>query len=69
VEFQKRYADSPEEKTIEDLHRFWSARYNIKQLTNVVKRMVDAGHRYKNIDKELGDGSFLVLGKDLSETT
>jgi hypothetical protein len=31
--------------------------------------MIDAGHRYKNIEKALGAGSILVLGKDIAETT
>lgn len=30
--------------------------------------MENAGHRYKNIDRALGTGSYLLLGREVAET-
>jgi hypothetical protein len=46
-----------------------SSKYKRPKLTKVVKAMFDMGSRYKNIEKRLGEGSWLVLGKVNGETT
>lgn len=69
MDFQKAYGSSPIEEIAGDLHPFWSRYHDIKELISTVTLMIDAGSRYKNIDRVLGKGSYLVLGKDFAETT
>ena len=57
------------EHTVSTLQLAWSSKYKSRDLTKVVKATFDVGSRYKNIEKRLGDGSWLVLGKVNPETT
>ena len=49
------------------LKPFWS-QYTHEKLVSEIQAMIVAGSRYRNIDKALGTGSFLVLGKEISES-
>jgi hypothetical protein len=69
VEFRSKYDHASEEETAAVLYQSWSFQYNLEDLSKQVHWMVNAGGRYINIEKSLGTGSFLVLGKDISETT
>jgi len=42
---------------------------NFEDTRDTVNHMIDAGSRYKNIERVLGVGVILALGKDISETT
>lgn len=68
LEFRARYKCSSVEETAAAIHPFWSINYSLEYLTDTLHSMIDDGHRYKNIEKALGAGSILVLGKDISET-
>jgi hypothetical protein len=35
---------------------------------NTMKEMLDAGSRYNNLEKALGEGVVFILGKDISES-
>lgn len=50
------------------LHRVWSSKLKPEELVKVVRAMLTAGSQYKNIEKTLGPGSWLVLGKVIPET-
>jgi hypothetical protein len=51
------------------LHPAWSSTYNkLEDFAGVVNAMFNAGSHYKNIEKTLGPGSWLVLGKVIPET-
>lgn len=41
---------------------------NFEVTRDTVNHMIDAGSRYKNIEKALGVGVILALGKDISES-
>jgi len=55
-------------KTAEILHRLDATNYKYDQVEETVKEMLDAGSRYKNLEKSLGLGIVFVLGKDLAES-
>jgi hypothetical protein len=38
------------------------------ELIETVDSMIEAGYRYKNIEKALGPGSALLLGKEIVES-
>ncbi len=69
MDFRKQYDSSPVEKIVGDLYPFWSNYHEHKELISTVSLMINAGSRYKNIDRVLGNGSYFVLGKDFAETT
>lgn len=69
VEFRSKYPHALEEESAAVLHHSWSFQYTLEELSKKVHWMVDAGSRYMNIEKSLGPGAFLVLGKEMSETT
>jgi hypothetical protein len=50
------------------LYPAWSSTYKFEDFAGVVASMFNAGSRYKNIEKTLGPGSWLVLGKVIPET-
>ncbi len=50
------------ESIAEEVYVHWSAQYDRKKLVSKVKAIIDDGFRYKKIDREIGDGGFLVLG-------
>jgi hypothetical protein len=66
-ELRSRKVCSPED-TVSILHPVLSSNFKFEELMGVVKAMFSAGSRYKNIDKKLGTGSWLVLGKVIPET-
>ena len=69
MEFRSKYDHASDEETAAILHQSWSFQYTTEELSAKVKWMVNAGGRYKNFEMSLGIGSFLVLGKEISETT
>lgn len=42
---------------------------NPQSARDVLDAMIDAGHRYSNLEKHLGQGVAFVLGKTVSETS
>jgi hypothetical protein len=50
------------------LHPVWSSRYKFEDFMGFVNSMFNAGSHYKNIEKTLGPGTWLVLGKVIPET-
>jgi hypothetical protein len=68
VEFRSKYIHASEEESATLLHQFWSFKYTLDGLKKKVRSIIDAGHRYMMIEKELGTGAFLVLGEEISET-
>lgn len=50
------------------LYPVWSSRYKFEDFTGIVNSISKAGSHYKNIEKELGPGTWLVLGKVIPET-
>lgn len=42
--------------------------FDVSHLEKILKTMLDHGSRYRNIQRELGEGAVLVLGKNVSET-
>jgi len=69
AELRRTQPCSSLEDTVSILHPVLSSKYKLPKLTKVVKAMFDMGSRYKNIEKRLGEGSWLVLGKVNAETT
>ena len=56
------------EGTARILHDLDAANYQYHQVETVVKEMLEAGSRYKNLEKALGKGVLFVLGQDISES-
>jgi chemotaxis receptor (MCP) glutamine deamidase CheD len=68
LELQARHRGLSAEGTAEILHALDAANYQCDQVEAVVKEMLDAGSRYKNLEKALGEGVLFVLGQEISET-
>jgi hypothetical protein len=55
-----------------DTARAMSDRYqmsqNFEEVHTTLAAMIDAGYRYQNLEKSIGMGIALVLGRKLSET-
>ena len=58
----------PETKIAQALQSAWGRSYTVDQLVQEVRTMSTMGSRYRNIDRELGPGSYLLLGKDFAES-
>jgi hypothetical protein len=69
AEFRSRYQPASDRATAEVLYKTWGFEYSIEELNQKIQWMDKAGARYKYIEQFLGIGGFLVLGKDISETT
>lgn len=41
---------------------------NVEHMTTTLQSMRDAGSRYRNLEKALGQGVVFMLGKELPET-
>ena len=46
----------------------WGRMYTAEALVREVRSMLAMGSHYRNIDQELGTGSYLLLGKDFAES-
>ena len=68
VKLRKCYACCSVEKTAIGLHRSGLFQRNLKHFRDTLASMIDAGYRYQNIEKALGVGSTIVLGKDEAES-
>ncbi|KAJ9500068.1 hypothetical protein H2202_004459 [Exophiala xenobiotica] len=44
------------------------SRFELVHVENTMKEMLDAGSRYNNLEKALGEGVVFILGKDISES-
>ena len=40
----------------------------LEEARTIIRTMIDAGHRYKNLEIQVGVGAPLVLGCELAET-
>jgi hypothetical protein len=58
----------PETAIIQALRPFWGKSYTEEELGQKVRSMLAKGSCYRNIDQELGPGSYLLLGKDFGES-
>lgn len=67
-ELRSKRVCSSLEDTVSILHPVWSSKFKPEELAKAVKTMFTAGSHYKNIEKTLGAGSWLVLGKVIPET-
>jgi hypothetical protein len=68
LELQGRNLGLSPEGTARILHDLDAANYECDQVEAVVKDMLGAGSRYKNLEKALGKGVLFVLGQDISES-
>lgn len=68
LELQDRNLGLSAEGTARILHDLDAANYECDQVEGVVKEMLGAGSRYKNLEKALGKGVLFVLGQDISES-
>ncbi|KIW58024.1 hypothetical protein PV05_02576 [Exophiala xenobiotica] len=55
-------------QTARALQALDASRFEFVKVENTVKDMLDAGSRYNNLEKALGEGVLFVLGKGLSES-
>jgi len=67
-ELRSKKVCSSLENTVSILYPVWSSEFKLEGLVRVVRAMFTAGSHYRNIDKTLGPGSWLVLGKKIPET-
>ena len=56
------------ESTADDLSCLFMPNWTRDSLLRHMNSMISAGHRYMNIEKALGKGSCLVLGREIPET-
>jgi hypothetical protein len=69
AEFRAQYGCTPAVETASLLYQSGSVRHTLKELTDTMNLMIDAGSRYKNIERVLGAGSTLLLGQNISESS
>jgi hypothetical protein len=69
VKLRARHACSSEEETAISLWKLGFFHRDLVELKDIVTSMTDAGHRYQHIEKSLGIGSIIVLGKNIAEST
>ena len=67
-ELRSKRVCSSLEDTVSILYPVWSSKFKFEELVRAVRAMFTAGSRYNNIEKTLGPGSWLVLGKIIPET-
>jgi hypothetical protein len=67
VEYQSRHASLSHDAIAELLHGVFGD--DVESFKRLITNMVDAGSRYRNLEKSIGLGAALVLGTELSETT
>jgi hypothetical protein len=67
-ELRSRNVCSSFKDTAEILYPVWLSRYKFEDFVGFVNSMFSAGSHYKNIEKTLGPGTWLVLGKVIPET-
>lgn len=46
----------------------WQATYRMEEIVNEIQTMIDAGSRYRNIEKQIGTAATFVMGTALSES-
>ena len=68
VEFRAQYGSTPVAKTASILYQAGTVRHSLEELADTMNAMIDAGSRYKNIERVLGAGSTLLLGQDVKES-
>jgi hypothetical protein len=68
-ELRSQKVFSSPEDVVAILYPVWASKFKFEKLDKLVKTMFTAGSHYKNIEKKLGPGSWLVLGKVIPETT
>jgi hypothetical protein len=68
IDLNDRVRGATADKTAETLNRFNASLYPREVVVDTVRDMIDAGSRYKNIEKVLGKGAIFVLGTEIAET-
>ena len=69
VEFRALYGSTtPAADIALILYHAGTVRHSLEELTTTMDSMIDAGSRYKNIERVLGPGSTLLLGQNVKET-
>ena len=67
VDLRDELGRPPIESTVVVLRRLGVLTASLKEGTKQVQSMVDAGHRYRNFEREICAGICLTLGKTLRE--
>lgn len=68
VEFRTKYEITSLEDTAEMLYQQHHLYQSSEAALEALKAMIDSGHRYKNLEKQVGLGASLTWGTSLSET-
>lgn len=68
VELQHHHVGISTRETAQILNKLDAASYRSDHVESTVKDMLDAGSRYKNLERALGEGALFLLGKDLAES-
>lgn len=69
VKLRAQYPHCSAEETALALYRSGLFAHNLRMLIDAVATMMDAGHRYQNMENSLGIGTTIFLGKDTPEST
>ena len=69
VDFRERYGVEPVQETADRISPLLQLSRSHTPLVEVLQSMLEAGHRYKFIDKTVGAGSCLLLGQRYPETS
>ena len=67
VKLQSRDSLS-ETDIVQTLQQTWGRAYTAEALIRETRSMLVMGSYYRNIEQELGPGSYLLLGKDFAES-
>jgi len=69
VEYQSQHARLSHEAIAHQLWQSGIFRSDIEHFKRTISKMIDAGSRYRNLEKHIGMGAALGLGTDVAETT
>ena len=68
VEFRSRFGYPSDEDTAQTIINLGLFHGDLSRLKQEIAEMINAGTRYKNLEKSLGMGASLVLGVNISES-
>jgi len=69
VEFRSKHNCPSEQETADSIEQSGIFQHNSTKLRSIINDMMNAGSKYRSIEKALVPGICLVLGKGMAEDT
>ena len=68
VEFREEIGQPPIEATAQFLHVSGGFGRDVDEATRILNTMIESGHKYKQVEGEIGAGVCFVLPTDIGES-